>query len=66
MPNTDDVRALVNEAQANGIREGNLRGVVAALCQATLTLADEVDRLSSGGVFVPDDFPLAEPTAGAE
>lgn len=63
---TDQVRELVADAQANGVRDSNLRGIVAALCQAVVLLADEVDRINGPGVFVPDDFPLADPTPGAE
>lgn len=66
MRNTDQVRELVADAQANGVRDSTVRGIVAALCQSVVVLADEVDRLSGPGVFVPDDFPLAEPTPGAE
>lgn len=58
--NTDKVRELVSDALANGVRDSTVRGIVAALCQAVVTLADEVDRLTGPGVFVPDDFPGAE------
>lgn len=63
---TSQIRALLDEAQANGIRDTNLRGIVAALCLSVGLLCDELDAAAVPGMFVPDDFPLAEPTPGAE
>lgn len=63
---TSEVRALLDEAQANGIRDNTLRGIVAALCVAVTMLCDELDATAGPGVFVPDDFLLAEPPVGAE
>lgn len=61
---TDQARALMQEATANGIREGSLRGHVAALWQVVTLLCDELDARDVPGVFVPDDF-AALPQAGA-
>lgn len=61
---TDQARALMQEATANGIREDSLRGHVAALWQVVTLLCDELDARDVPGVFVPDDF-AALPQAGA-
>ena len=61
---TDQARALMQEATANGIREDSLRGHVAALWQVVTLLCDELDARHVPGVFVPDDF-AALPQAGA-
>lgn len=61
---TDQARALMQEATANGIREDSLRGHVAALWQVVTLLCDELDAHDVPGVFVPDDFAVA-PEAGA-
>ncbi len=61
---TDQARALMQEATANGIREDSLRGHVAALWQVVTLLCDELDARDLPGVFVPDDFgALPEPGA---
>ncbi len=61
---TDQARALMREATANGIREDSLRGHVAALWQVVTLLCDELDARDVPGVFVPDDF-AALPEPGA-
>lgn len=68
MASTDHIRALLDEATSNGIRDTNLRGIVAALVSATVELADTLDALEPApGVFVPDDFAVApELTPGGE
>lgn len=68
MASTTHIRALVDEATANGIRDNNLRGIVAALITATLELCDVVDAMAPpAGMFVPDDFPVApDPVMGGE
>lgn len=61
---TDKVRAIMDEATSTGIRDGALRGHVAALWQVVTILCDELDARDVPGVFVPDDF-AALPEAGA-
>lgn len=57
---TDQARALMQEATANGIREDSLRGHVAALWQVVTLLCDELDARDVPGQFVPDDFATAQ------